>query len=216
LKSFILYSFYLLAKFFVRFLFGIYFRVRCHGKEKVPKEGRLIVAANHSSYLDPLTLGSFFPRRMHYIMTSVYYEKLLLRPFCYLLDTIPIGEGLQVSAFKKTMKILGREGVIGIFPEGQRSREGVLLDARKGVGVYALRSKAPIIPVAIGGAREAMPPHTIFPKPVKIQLYFGDPMTFPEDTQPEEISDAIKREIAKLLVENGYEDYVSQDERAKN
>ena len=146
-------------------------------------------------------------------MSFTYYEKVILKQLCFLLDTIPIGEGLQISAYKKTMRILSKEGVVGIFPEGQRSREGFLLEARKGVGVYALRSKAPIIPAAIVGTREALPPNAIFPKPNKIKIYFGKPIVFSEETKPEEVSDTIKREIAKLFVENGYCDYVKEEER---
>lgn len=209
IKSF----FYFISKFFVKIVFFFYFRVSAYGKENIPRKGRLIVAANHISYLDPLTLGLSFPRRIHFIMTSVYYEKIILKQLCFLLDTIPIGEGLQISAYKKTMKILSKEGVVGIFPEGQRSREGFLLEARKGVGVYALRSKAPIIPAAIVGTREALPPHAIFPKPHKVKIYFGKPIVFNKDTKPEEVSDTIKREIAKLFVQNGYDDYVKDKER---
>lgn len=210
------YVFYVIAKITVWTVFKIYFRVKSYDRERAPKEGKLIVAANHSSYLDSLALGVDFPRRVHYIMTSVYYKKLILKPFCYLLDTIPIGESLQVSAYKKTIRLLSKGNVVGIFPEGQRSREGVLLDTRKGVGVYALRSKAPIIPVAIAGAREALPPHTIFPKPYRIKLFYGNPLTFPEGTQPEEVSDAIRREIVKLLLDKGYENYVKEEERDSN
>lgn len=213
MKKLILYCSYILAKIFVGTIFFIYFRVKTHDKKNVPKKGRLIVAANHSSYLDPMLLGSFFPRRIHYIMNSDLYEKFFLYPFCYLLDTIPIGPNLQIAAFKKTMKILGHEEVIGIFPEGQRSREGYLLDTRKGVGVYALRSRAPVLPVAIVGAREALPPGTKFPKPVRVHLYIGEPITFPENTEPEAVSEKIRLAIAKLLVDNGRADYISGDER---
>jgi 1-acyl-sn-glycerol-3-phosphate acyltransferase len=216
LKRFILYSFYLFAKAIVWPAFGIYFRVKSYGKENVPKTGKLIVASNHSSYLDPMLLGSFFPRRIHYIMTSVHYQKFFLYPFCYLLDTIPIGPNLQIFAFKKTMKFLSHGEVIGIFPEGQRSREGYVLDTRKGVGVYALRGKAPVLPVAIAGAREAMPPGGIFPKPVKVKLFYGEPITFPEDTAPEAVSEKIRVELVRLLKDNGYENYLSEDERTRN
>lgn len=213
LTELIKFLFYYLAKLVVGFFFLLYFRVKSYGKENVPKEGRLIVAANHSSYLDPLTLGILFPRRIHYIMTSVYYEKKILNFFCYLLDTIPIGEGYQISAYKKCMRLLSKEKVIGIFPEGQRSREGYLLEARKGIGVYATRGKSPILPVAIVGAREALPPHSIFPKPRRIKIFYGKPIFFEDKTPPEEISDRVKKEIAKLLIDNGFVDYVKEEER---
>ncbi|MCX7829600.1 MAG: 1-acyl-sn-glycerol-3-phosphate acyltransferase, partial [Acidobacteria bacterium] len=206
-------GFYFISKAFVSMICYPYFRVKAYGKENIPRKGKLIVAANHFSYLDPLTLGIAFPRRIHYIMTSVYYEKIILKQLCYLLDTIPIGEGLQVFAFKKTMRVLSKEGVVGIFPEGQRSRAGFLLEARKGVGVYALRSKAPVLPAAIVGTREALPAHSFFPKPHKVKIFYGKPLQFGDDTKPEEVSDAIKREIAKLFIENGYEDYVKEEER---
>lgn len=209
IKSF----FYVIAKFFVKIVFFLYFKVSAYGKENIPKKGRLIVAANHISYLDPLILGLSFPRRIHYIMSSVYYDKIILKQLCFFLDAIPIGEGLQISAYKKTMRVLSKEGVVGIFPEGHRSTKGFLLEARKGVGVYALRSKAPIIPAAIVGTREALPPHAIFPKPHKVKIYYGKPIVFSEETKPEEISDTIKREIAKLFIENGYDDYVKEEER---
>lgn len=208
-------AFYFISKLAVSIIFYPYFRVKAVGKKNIPKKGRLIVAANHFSYLDPLVLGITFPRKVHYIMTSVYYKKPLLKQLCSLLDAIPIGDGLQVSAYKKTMRVLGREGVIGIFPEGQRSREGVLLDTRKGVGVYALKSQAQIIPVAIAGTREALPPRSSFPKPYKVRIFYGKPLTFGEDTKPEEVSDIIKREIAKLFIENGYKDYVKEEERTE-
>jgi 1-acyl-sn-glycerol-3-phosphate acyltransferase len=213
LAEFLKYIFYYFAKTIIGIVFVIYFRVKSYGKENIPKKGRLIVAANHSSYLDPFILGIIFPRRIRYIMTSTYYEKKILKPFCYLLDTIPIGSNSQVSAYKKTMRFLAKEKVIGIFPEGQRSREGYLLDARKGVGVYALRSKAPILPVAIVGAREALPPHSKIPKPAKVKIFYGKPIKFEGDILPEEISDTIKKEIAKLFIENGYEDYVKKEDR---
>jgi 1-acyl-sn-glycerol-3-phosphate acyltransferase len=114
------------------------------------------------------------------------------------------------------MKFLSHDEVIGIFPEGQRSRNGYVLDTRKGVGVYALRSKAPVLPVAIAGAREAMPPGRIFPKPVKVRLFYGEPITFPEDTAPEAVSERIRFELLKLLKDNGYEDYLPEDEREKS
>lgn len=204
--------FYFFLKICAKVIFFLYFRLGSKGKENIPKKGKLIVAANHSSYLDPFVLGTCFPRKISFIMTSLYYEKPFLKPFCYLLDAIPVGEGFYISAYKKVVKKLNEGGVIGIFPEGRRSREGILLDARKGVGFYSLRTKSPVLPCAIIGARESLPPSSFFPKPVKIKIVFGKPITFEDDVDAEIRSEIVKKEIENLFLENGHEDYIVKEE----
>ncbi len=157
-----------------------YVRMRVIGPDHVPRRGRCIVVANHTSYADAVVLGSACPRRLNFLITEPIYRLLRLRWFYYMMGAIPLApEGADTGALRRALRVLGREGAIGIFPEGQRVAEGDVAAGRGGVGLLAARTGAPVVPAAIVGAREVMPIGSAFPRPHALRVIFGEPMRFP-------------------------------------
>lgn len=187
-----------------------YFRLSVTGREKVPREGPVIFAANHYSFGDPPLLGIAMPRRLWFVMSAEMFRKPWFYLFCRLMDVVPadVGERFQPSSIKKVLRIMHAGGAVGIFPEGQRSRTGRLLEAQRGVGVFAQRGKAPVMPVAIVGMREAWPVGHWIPRPRKVRILVGDPIPHDAEPTPDALAERARDAIAALLVQHGKGDYV--------
>jgi 1-acyl-sn-glycerol-3-phosphate acyltransferase len=188
----------------------VYFRVRVVGRKRLPRRGGFLLAANHFSFVDPLVLGCMLPRRLWFVMAEDQFERPGLKSFSRLMDVIPIkaGAAFRLGPIRKCLSVLKRGHVVAIFPEGRRSQTGRLLPPMPGVGVLAGRAGTPVIPVAIAGTREAYPPGRRLPRPSKVTLIVGEPILGLEASSPEEVAGRAMDAIAKLLVTNGYGDYV--------
>lgn len=157
----------------------IYFRFRVTGRDRIPSRGALLVVANHSSFLDPIILGSAFPRRIRFFVLRRMYELMRVCWFYVGMGTIPVGgKRGDRNAIRSALRILGRGKVIGIFPEGSRSGDGNLGMGKLGSAYLAAKSNVPIVPAYIFGAFEAMPSRCWFPKPARIRVAFGRPIRF--------------------------------------
>lgn len=191
-------------------VFKLYFRLKFVGMERVPGKGGLLIAANHLSYADPPVLGCVVPRRISFIMSEGQFMKPGLHFFSRLMDVIPVATGasFKIGPFKKALHRLKRGGCLVIFPEGRRSATGRMLEGLPGLGKLAVRSGAPILPVAIVGTRDAYPVGSRFPKPKRVSVFVGTPLECGRKEAPELITSRTMEAIANLLIENGYSDYV--------
>src|SRR5579864_2900572 len=109
--------------------------MRVYGAENVPKDGPLIVACNHVSYLDPPVLGTASPRRIEYMAKRQLFEIPVLGSLISAVGAYPVDrEGSATAAVKRSVEVLRRGGAIGIFPEGTRNLEGTA-EARTGVAL---------------------------------------------------------------------------------
>jgi 1-acyl-sn-glycerol-3-phosphate acyltransferase len=187
-----------------------YFRVRVIGGENLPAEGGVLVAANHASFADPLVLGAFLRRRLWFIMAEEQYRKPVVHLFSRLMDVIPVqsGAAFQLAPIKKALSLLKGGRVVAIFPEGRRSGTGKLLPGQPGLGLLAARAQVPILPVAIAGMREAYPVGQKIPKPGRVTLYVGKPLTELSRLKPEDLSARVMNALADLLESNGHGDYL--------
>jgi 1-acyl-sn-glycerol-3-phosphate acyltransferase len=173
--------FYAFVKLFFRPLVRIYLRLSMEGSEKVPLRGPALIAANHSSFLDPIVLGSACPRRIHFIVLQSMYDWWRLRWFYWGMQTIPVrAEEGDPRAVKQALWRLRRGDLVGIYPEGGRSEDGRLQPPKPGAALLAAASGAPVIPVHIGGAWNCWKPKTRFPIPGRVQVRFGEPIYFGE------------------------------------
>lgn len=161
-------------------LMSVCWRVRTEGSEHLASLGRAILAPNHTSVLDSFFVPMVLDRPMTYVGKAEYLDDWKTSFLFPALGMIPIdrsGGSAASAALDKAAEVLDRDEFFGIYPEGTRSRSGLLHKGHTGVARLALRTGAPIVPVGILGAREVQPPDAKFPRPfMEVAIRFGEPI----------------------------------------
>ncbi|HVL89273.1 MAG TPA: lysophospholipid acyltransferase family protein [Actinomycetota bacterium] len=171
--------YWLMKHVFIGPLVRALYRPWIEGLENVPKDGPVILAANHNSFLDSIFLPLVVPRNVVFLGKSDYFDKWYMKWFFKGANVIPVRrEGGEASeaALNAGVGALRQGLAVGIYPEGTRSPDGRLYRGKTGVARMALRVGCPIVPVAIIGSREAQPPDRKMPKICRVGLRFGRPM----------------------------------------
>lgn len=152
------------------------FRLRIHGLEHLPAEGPILLAGNHASFLDGPIVFIVLPRPSAFLIKHEMYVGPL-RVFLDVIRQIPVHRGVpDRTALRRGLTVLADDGVLGMFPEGTRG-SGDLAAIQHGIGYLALKSGAPVVPVACFGMGEAMPMGRRFPKlGSRIDVVFGVPV----------------------------------------
>ena len=181
-------------------------RWRVYGVEHVPRRGPLIVAANHLSLADPPLLSASIPRRIVFMAKDEAYRSLFLGPLVRGFGAFPVRRGeADRAALRRALSVLEAGGVLGIFPEGTRSRNRQLQPGRSGVARIALRSGAPILPVGIAGTEHIGGPGILLRPAITVRI--GQPFHLPgeggriEGNKLAEYTAMIMDRIAELLPE---------------
>ena len=161
-------------------LYRALLRVRVEGRERVPATGGAIVAANHISFFDSVALLQSIPRKAFFLGKAEYMESWATRRLFPAMGLIPIDREQArraVAALEVAAGVLGRGDVLGIYPEGTRSRDGLLHRGHTGVAQLALMSGAPIVPVGLVGTDHIQPVGTKVPRPFRgAVVRFGEPL----------------------------------------
>ena len=170
---------YFLGWCFFRALYRFYFQWRVYNPERVPKTGPVILAANHSSYIDPPLVGAGLRRDINYLARESLFRfpgiGALLRSW----NSVPVDrEGGGAAGLKRILDRLLEGGAIILFPEGTRSHDGKLQPARPGIGLTVIKSDAVVVPVRVFGTYEAYGRHLRFPRPRRVAVKYGAPMRF--------------------------------------
>ncbi len=153
----------------------LWLRLRVEGAP--PARGPCVLAANHTSFLDPIVLGACVRRRVAYLMTDVVFRQPGVRWFCEWNRAIPLSPyGGNRDALRAARSVLQQGRVVGIFPEGGLSRDGQLMLGSPGAVSLVLAEDVPIVPVGIVGANVALPPGRTLPRPVRVTVRFGEPI----------------------------------------
>ena len=129
-------------------------RLTVHGRENAPSTGPVIVAVNHTHNMDPALIGVIMPWQVRFLAKRelVTQGNALTRWLVRTWGLIPITrDRLDREALRTAREHLRGGGAIGMFPEGTRSRDGRLSEARPGTGFLALTTGAPVLPVGIEG-----------------------------------------------------------------
>jgi len=147
-------------------------RMRVFGTANVPKTGPVIVACNHISYFDPPLLGTACPRRIRYMAKAELFKLPVLGPLITAFGAYPVDRhGTPMAAVRRSVEVLRRGEVIGIFPEGTRNLDGTV-QAHEGVALLASLGKSPVVPAAVVGTGEAG-------RFKRFEVVFGPPLTLP-------------------------------------
>jgi long-chain acyl-CoA synthetase len=186
------------------------FRLSVHGRERLPKEGPLVLAPNHESYLDSSVLAAvldfgLLSRTYWAGWTGVAFGPIfrVLRRLAHVVPIDPDRAAASSLAFGAAV-LRDRHNLVW-YPEGGHSRTGELQPLKPGIGLLLEHDPVPVVPVHLDGTRDALPPGRILPRPGRIRIAFGRPLDPRElerkgrgDRPHERITSALHDEMARL------------------
>jgi 1-acyl-sn-glycerol-3-phosphate acyltransferase len=189
------------------------------GAENIPASGGAILAANHQSVIDSIFLPLMVNRPVTFSASAKYFTASspaarLLAAYLRATNQLRLETDRPLSAQETLEAALAllREGkLFGIYPEGTRSPDGRLYRGRPGVGWLALKSGLPVIPVALSGTRQVMPPGHVVPRPGRVGVTIGQPLQFaPElaDGPPGKARRLIADQVMAAIQELSGQEYV--------
>jgi 1-acyl-sn-glycerol-3-phosphate acyltransferase len=157
-------------------------RIRVHGADRIQRHRAAVYAVNHTSNVEPpvlyAALSELFPRIRIVYKAELRKLPVLVQAFD-LAGFVPLERGnpeQSLPAVERAAEALREGNSFLIFPEGTRSRTGDLLPFKKGGFIMAIKGQAPVVPVAIKGARNAMRKGSFVINPVVIDVIFGEPV----------------------------------------
>jgi 1-acyl-sn-glycerol-3-phosphate acyltransferase len=180
-----------------------YCRIRVTGIENVPLEGPLVIASNHLNDADPGIIATNFPRRIIYLAKIELFKVPVLGSFMRAYGALPVRRNeADLAALRRAAEVLDEGKVVCIFPEGTRSAgEARMKEAWPGAALIALRSNAPVLPIALTGSQELALPR-MFLRPLRryeVQMKVGAPFYLP---RPARINSEAAREGTRLIMEH--------------
>src|SRR5262245_56862354 len=180
-------------------------RLRAVGADGLPREGPLLLPANHLSILDPALIGCMVPRELDYMAKTELFRIPGFGGLIRRLNAHPVDRsGSDSAALRLALRLLGAGRALLVFPEGTRGGEGRLQPAQPGAGMLAVLSGAPVVPVYIEGSGRALPRGAVVPRPAQVTVTYGEPIRFTRQrgrTRYQDVSDEIMVAIGCLKTE---------------
>jgi 1-acyl-sn-glycerol-3-phosphate acyltransferase len=150
--------YYWLGYHLSRLVGRLFFQFRVIHRERMLQSGPVILAMNHQSYLDPPLAGTTCDRAVYFLARRTLLDVPLLGWLLPKLNVIPVNqEGIDRSALKALIHVLKAGNAALVFPEGSRTLDGNLQVAEPGLGLIIAKTLAPVVPMRIFGAHEALP-----------------------------------------------------------
>jgi 1-acyl-sn-glycerol-3-phosphate acyltransferase len=221
--------FYWVVKAILGPFLALLFRPWAEGTENVPREGPAILASNHLSFSDHFFGPLPLPRKVAFLAKAEYFtgrglKGLVSKAFFSGVGQIPVdraGGKAGERALTTGLRVLAEGRLLGIYPEGTRTPDGRLYRGKTGVARLALESRAPVIPTAMVGTFEFMPPGRLWPRlRIRPGVRFGKPLDFARYSGLESdhlVLRAVTDEIMYALMELSGQEYVDEyAQRAKS
>ena len=189
-----------------KLVFGIFYRVEIKGYENIPDQSDgYVLCANHACWFDPLLIGTYYPKTLHFMAKKELFEKPILGSLVKKLNAFPVDrKGSDLKAIKTALKILKNDNILGIFPEGTRSHSQEQ-KPKAGVAIIAIKAKRNVLPLAIVAEKN----YRIF---TKIKIIIGEIINLEEYHFEKKIDKDTYQEISDGIMKNIY----SMKESEKN
>ena len=169
--------------------FRVVFGLKVEGADRVPSAGRVLLAPNHRSYLDPPLTGVGAPRELYFLAKIELFKNPILGALFRAWNGFPVRRaGVDKEAIQNIGSLLEQEQAVVIFPEGGRCRTGGFLPAQKGIAMVALKYQADVIPMYIRGS---FPWHKSLIHRGLLKVTFGDPIRWEEASRHGEHRDQL-------------------------
>ena len=172
---------YVVLRFLLAVLLRTAFRLDVVGAENIPKHGPVIVAPNHRSLIDHPVVGACTTRQVWFMGKEELFRNALASKILRSMGAFPVRRGKPDRAsLQRCLELLAAGEVVGIYPEGTRRPDARFDEPEDGFAYIALRSGAPIVPVALSGTEAVLPHGRKLPRFVKIRVRIGEPFRLGE------------------------------------
>ncbi len=191
--------FHSFGKWFFWLAFRIFWRIKVYGHKNIPSQGGVIVAANHSSFIDPPVLGSAMKRESNYLAKQELFRIPIFGYILRRVNAFPVKRGeSDILALKKAKRLLEEGKLVIFFPEGTRNRTNNLLKGKPGIGILSVWTGVPIVPALIRNTNRLI--H--FPR---LEVHFAPPLYFSNsksnDSKDREYYQKITDEVMQIIGE---------------
>jgi 1-acyl-sn-glycerol-3-phosphate acyltransferase len=176
---------YFLGRFVLTPLARLVYRPHVEGRANVPKNGPVIFASNHLSFIDSIAIPVSAPRPVHFLAKASYFDSpgfkgWVSKEFFTAIGAIPVKRGAgqaALDALDQQRVLLEHGSAVALYPEGTRSLDGRLYKGRTGVAFLALQTGAPVVPVGLIGTDKVMPVGAKRPSlSERVTVKFGEPL----------------------------------------
>ncbi len=141
------------------------FNYRYEGGQNVPPNGPALLLANHQSFLDPSIAGCAFRRHLCFLARKTLFRNRYFGALIHRLNAVPVDqEGVAKEGLKTILEQLQAGQAVLVFPEGERTSTGAIQPLKPGILLIIKRIAAPIVPIGIAGAFDALPRTRHWPK----------------------------------------------------
>jgi len=161
-------------------------RPTVEGLDNIPRTGPVLIASNHLSFVDSVVIPIVVPRKVVFLAKAEYFtgsgiKGRASKAWFEGLGMVPVDRDdtkAAIDSLQIALDVLGKGDAFGIYPEGTRSRDGLLYRGRTGVAHLALTAGVPVVPVGLQGTENLQPVGHTFPKRAHVTIRFGAPIDF--------------------------------------
>ena len=190
---------YIVLRTLAALVLRVFFRLGVRGAGNIPGVGGVLIASNHQSFLDPMVIAAGCGRPVSFMARDTLFRRGGFGWLIGHLNAFPVRRGAaDPDALHEAIKRLVAGGVLLVFAEGSRTRDGGIGTVRSGPALLAHRANVPIVPTVIKGAFEAWPRSRKIFRLRRISVRFGEPIDPPVDGERDSY-EGVRAEIQRRL-----------------
>lgn len=174
---------------------------RTYGKERVPRQGGLLILSNHRSDCDPVAIQVACPRPIRFMAKSELFEMFLVKTVLRWLKCFPVKRGEpDRNAIKHSVTLLQGGECVCVFPEGQLTETGRLQELKPGIALIVRMADVPVICVGLRKTDKIVPYRSLLPRPAftQVSAHWGEPRRFEKKAETEDILSWVQSELLRL------------------